>query len=444
MVAKSLFISLSPKLRKQLDLPAEKDEFSFYEALGISRNFSLEDLSRALNRSKELLERLKYNPKYRDEAAAILEHLHAAAEVLRNPAKRYEYDTALQVYFEAIKSRKLAKFRQIVELTTNAGGLSPVQKQSLFQFAAERDIKADDAHFIIDLLPTVAQTDAPPMATPPRLIAPVPLYQDTQAFTLILKKSSKRLNDLITLRCFRCDKPIPITHLACGCGALMRGKLVCLDCAALLPRDAEYCPTCGKEPQVMLELTPADISAIHRAIKSFTSRRKYCAAFEMCKDLLAVKPGDEDATAMHDDLAAKCREERQIREALKVQKDGLLAWQNHNPSRTYQLLITASEKINLSDEAAFALQKAAGQLEKRMRRITIILFIVGGLFALIGIASFFIWTMNEAIFAFSLGIVGLIMFVLCLLAGIIFLILSSRYRSGASRILSAREHRGGR
>lgn len=368
--SENLFIRLSSRIRKQLEIHEEKDKYSYYEALGLNRDFSPDDLTRSINRSRELLERLKFHTQYKDEALSALQTIYQAAEILNNPVKKIQYDTSLQTYYEKWGNKERDKFRYLVEITLQGEQPGPEQKKSLLSYAIQRKIEIESARSILDSFGSQDQDSPLLLASPPHLTAPIPRFMDTPAFQIILQKSEPLLTELSRLGCSGCGKENPITHLICSCGSLMRGKMICLGCAFLFSITDSQCPSCGKESRVMLELTEEDLLKIYKNIQIQIDRREIEVAMNTCRNLLEILPGEQKIRTILQDLQQKhqAQEVQHDRENLETQ--GIRAWEEKKAYKAYTLLNRASKSGSLPEKTLEILKQASLLIASRIMRLS--------------------------------------------------------------------------
>jgi hypothetical protein len=380
MNEEKLFIRLFPRIRKQLEILEEKDEYSYYETLGLNRDFSPDDLTRSINRSRELLERLKFHPQYKDESQAVLERLFQAVEILDNPATRMQYDAALQTFYQEGKDRQNDKFRHLVEITLQGERVGPAQKKALLSYAIQRKIEIESAQSILDSFASQDQDSALLVASPPRLSAPIPRFMETPAFQIILHKSQPFMEQLYNLRCSCCGKENPVTHLICSCGSLMRGKMICLGCSLLFSIKDSQCPNCGKESQVMLEPSEGDLLKIHNNIQAQTDRQENDIAMNACRDILEILPGDHKIRTTIQDLQQKHQAQEVRQEKKNIEDLGIQAFEENKIYKAYKLLNRTSQSDSLSEKARDILKKSSLILASKINRISFFLLLISFIF----------------------------------------------------------------
>lgn len=318
MSNEKLFIHLTPKIAKQLEMAAEKDEWDYYEILNLSHNSKSEDISRSLNRALDLLSRLKYNPQFKDDAASVSQKLEAIAQILSDPSSCADYDARLNEHKARLLKSKIDSFRQLAEATAQYLSIGESEKILLQQFATHRGVPGNEAQSVVDSISISAPIKAM-IAPPPTFTASLPRHLETESFQLLLKKSLPVFESINTFRCGNCGLKTPVTLIACECGSLLRGKVFCAQCNALYSQVKDKCPFCGNESNIMIALSEADILIVRKWVQGLMNQGKYAAASMSCKDMLLVKPGDEsvqkyfheiekqtDNTRIETDASVKC------------------------------------------------------------------------------------------------------------------------------------------
>lgn len=293
MSNEKLFLYLPPKIAKQLDLSLDKDEWNFYEILNIPAASNNDEIGRALNRSLELLSRLKYNPHFKEDSASVSQKLGEVAKILCDPQARSEYDARLNQHLSRLLEKKIESFRQLIEATAKYGTISENEKMVLHQYAMIRGVPKNEAHSILDSLSISGDTTQSIIAPPPTLTATLPRYLEEEAFQLSLKKMLPVFDSINTFQCGNCGSKSPVTLIACECGSLLRGKVFCLQCNALYSPMKEKCPGCGNESNLIVSLSTEEVSLVRKRIESLMNHGEYVAAGVACKDLLLVKPAEE-------------------------------------------------------------------------------------------------------------------------------------------------------
>jgi len=438
METDTLFITLSPKIRKQLELTVERNDLTFYEALGLGPDFASEDLTRAFDRAQLLLCHLKYHPQYKEEAERIAQRLAFAVSVLQNPQKRTEYDIALRSYLDEMQKKTETDFFQLVQSTAEEGSLTAEQKKDLLPYAMRKHISPDRALSILDRIPTRDKPDASFIAEPPQLTAALPRDLETPAFQILLTKNTPLVEKLHTVRCSHCNNHVPITHLACSCGSLMRGKIICLECAFLFPHTVPQCPLCAKESNLMLELTNDDTAQVHALMESHVQEGPFWAGLETGKDLLAVRPGDKRIKNLLEVFKEKGEMEESRNEGCKFQNQAIEAWGMKRAFQAVQLFHKASEKISLSNQAMEALAHCTDHIVRKMRMQFIILLILGILFFLLCVTSIFQGSATDSGGIQTLGILTGILSGVSFVTGFRILVLIKQYQSKTDNILKDR------
>ena len=370
MNEESIFISLHPKIRKQLELQQDKDLLTYYEALNLTRDFTPDELEHFLNRALELLSHLRFHPQFRDEAASASQKIAHVAETLRNPVLRSQYDIKLRQYEEDILSRIMEHFRQLVDATAKGGGLTTSQKDVLLSYASTRDISQEDARRAIDSRQSIQEPAAFILASPPRLTAPLPRYLETEAFQILLKKSTPILEQLNTFRCGRCNATVPVTHLACPCGALMRGKLFCPDCGSLFSHTSPQCPICAKESNIMVELSEEDVPNVYKHIETLISREELLSALATCKDLLTIRPSDQHVKTLRENAECLNSKKNVQTYSTNLQKEALKAREKGQYHLAYRKFLLSSAYAPLPDSAIQNLKDIVITLKKKAQRLS--------------------------------------------------------------------------
>ena len=435
MKLENLFITISPKIRKQLELNLDKDSLTFYEALGLPHNCSSEEMTRSYNRSRELLSHLKYHPQYKEEAEAVFQLLTYAVSILENPPNRLEYDTALRNSFDEMQITIEEAFLLLIRMTAREGSLTPEQKKDLLPYATRKKIPSAKAQALMDQIPTLEKSDAPPIAEPPQLTAPLPRYLETPAFQILLVKNTPLMEKLQRLRCSHCNTQVPITYLACSCGSLLRGKMICLDCASVFPCTALHCSCCARESNLMLELTDEDTAKSHALMELYIHQGQLTKALETGKDLLSVRPGNEKVRNLLESLKEKVSKEETGTEYHDYQQQGLEAWKKNKTFQAIQLLHRASEEIDLSPEVRQALALATDLMMKRMTKILIPAFLLVVFLLSLSLTAF-LWGSNHNSRGIISLAVGLALFsVLLFFTGIGILLLARKYKRKTDNIL---------
>ncbi|MBN1900261.1 hypothetical protein JW926_02915 [Candidatus Sumerlaeota bacterium] len=366
----NLFLRLSPRLRKQLEILADKDDYSFYEALGLpNQDLTEDDLTRSINRARDLLERLKFHPQYKDESRIILDRLIQAVEILGNPETKLQYDKALLSWLQEGENRQKDRFRHLIEITSEGQPLGPEQKTTLLLYAQQMKIDGETARSILDSYPEQDRESLIPAASPPRLTAPIPRYMETPAFRIILQKSEPLLAGLSTLRCSNCHKENPMTHLVCSCGSLMRGKMICLGCALLFSIKNSQCPGCEKDSHLTLELKQEDIRNIHHYIQHQMDLQQYETALNACRDIMEIHPGDPKTKTIMRDLRKILEAEEPKQEGKNIEEEGIRAWEEKRTYKAYALLKGAAGSGYLSRNGIEILKQASLSISKRILRL---------------------------------------------------------------------------
>jgi hypothetical protein len=370
MNEESIFISLHPKIRKQLELQQDKDLLTYYEALNLTRDFTPDELEHFLNRARELLSHLRFHPQFRDEAASASQKIVHVAETLRNPGSRSQYDTQLRKYEEDILSQIMEHFRHLVDATAKGGGLTTSQKDVLLSYASTRDISQEDARHVIDSCQSILEPAAFILASPPRLTAPLPRYLETEAFQILLKKSTPILEQLNTFRCGLCNATVPVTHLACPCGALMRGKLFCPDCGSLFSHTSPQCPFCAKESNIMVELSEEDVPNVYKHIETLISREEFLSALATCKDLLMIRPSDQHVRTLREKTEGIISQKNVQTYSANLLQEALKAREKGQYYLAYRKFLQASAYAPLPDSAIRNLKDIVITLGKKAQRLS--------------------------------------------------------------------------
>jgi len=438
METDTLFIALSPKIKKQLELTVEKKELTFYEALGLGHDFSTEDLARAFNRAQVLLCHLKYHPQYKEEAESVAHCLALAVSILQYPQKRTEYDLALRSYLDEAQKKTEADFFQLIRTTAEEGSLTAEQKKDLLPYAIRENISPVTALALLDQIPTRDKSRGSFIAEPPQLTASLPRYLETPAFQILLAKNTPLVEKLHILRCSHCNNHVPITHLACSCGSLMRGKIICLECAFLFPHTALQCPLCARESNLMLELTNDDARKVHALMEHHVQEGPFSPALETGRDLLAVRPGDERVGNLLEVFKEKAEMEESRNEGCKLQNQALEAWGMKRAFQALQLFHQASEKIALSNQAMEALARSTDYVMKKMRMQFLVLLILGILFFFLCVTAILYGSGQDPGGIQTLGVLIGILSGVFFLLGFRILLLTKKYQSKTDNILKDR------
>ena len=426
MNRESLFISLSAKIRKHLELTDDQEKFTYYEALNIKETFSIEELFRALGRAKELLERLKYHPTYKNEAEDVSNQFLMAAEVLKNPKTRKEYDQNLAIHQEQMKKKKSGHFAKIVSITAGSRGLTEDQRKDLYAYAPFWNIDSDEASFLIDDQPDSEESTSQPLASPPSLTAPSPKYWETVGFQRLLKQNAPLLRKITELRCSGCGKRTPVSFLHCSCGALMRGKIICMECGALLPHTSSECPECGRESNLMLALSEKDIQKVYKAIDGYIDQKKYESAQQMGKDLLAIRPGDQTAHVLLSSIKKHIPHARAKKDKHHLEQEALNAWNHNKTFEACKKLVRASQIASLSEEGMRILEQASQIVIKTRKKISFFFLLLGIILLIMGVAGMGVGVFWESVNVILAGIAGVAVSLPLLIVGIIYYILSRR------------------
>jgi len=381
MNGESIFISLHPKIRKQLELQQDKDLLTYYEALNLTRDFSPDELEHSLNRALELLSHLRFHPQFRDNAASATQTITLAAETLRNPISRAKYDSQLKQYEEDAGNRIIEHFRQLIDATALGGGLTTSQKDVLVNYASIRNISQENARRIIDSRKSIQEDTVFTLASPPRLNAPLPRYLETEAFQILLKKSNPILEQLNAFLCGRCKATVPVTHLACPCGALMRGKLFCPDCGSLFSHTSPQCPFCAKESNVLVELSEEDVPNVYKHIETLISREEFLPALATCKDLHTIRPSDKHVKTLREKTEGMTSKKNVQTYSDSLQQEALKAREKGQRHLAYQKFLQASSYAPLPNSAIQNLGDIVITLEKKAQRLSR-MFLISGIIML--------------------------------------------------------------
>jgi hypothetical protein len=406
MNGESIFISLHPKIRKQLELQQDKKLLTYYEALNLTRNFTPDELEHFLNRALELLSHLRFHPQFRDEAASASQKIAHVAETLRNPGLRSQYDIKLRQYEEDILSRIMEHFRQLVDATAKGGGLTTSQKDVLLSYASTRDISQENARHVIDSRQSIQEPAAFILASPPRLTAPLPRYLETEAFQILLKKSTPILEQLNTFRCGRCNATVPVTHLACPCGALMRGKLFCPDCGSLFSHISPQCPFCAKESNIMVELSEEDVPNVYKYIETLISREELPSALATCKDLLTIRPSDQHVKTLRENAEDLTSKKNVQTYSTDLQQEALKAREKGQYYLAYQKFLLSSSYAPLPDSAIQNLKDIVITLEKKAQRLSRAFLLSGIIMLLLAAIVMFLNLFNNVIYLYIILCAG--------------------------------------
>jgi tetratricopeptide (TPR) repeat protein len=363
-----LFISISDKIRKQLEITKNNNPFSYYEILGLNETSSLEDIEKHLSRSRELLDRLKYTPQFKDEAANAMKFLEKVEETLNIPEKRSGYDLKLKEYFKVISGKKTEKFQKIVALSLADGKLSASSKKSLLGYASYMNIPEKIANLIFGHYPETNEDYSRPIAKPPELSAFIPHYLETKAFQILLDNAIPLVKELKSFHCSGCNKTVSVTHLICNCGSILRGKMICIECAMLFSTKLTECPSCGKESKLFLKLDEEDISNIYKIIKKLCIKGESCKSLRACKDLLEIKPGEKEARNMLPDLEKKAKKETDRKKAQKQMEKGIDEFKNGNFKKALKILLETEKTYPLSDEAKKAIGHSALKISEKYKK----------------------------------------------------------------------------
>lgn len=424
MNGESIFISLHPKIRKQLELQQDKDLLTYYEALNLTRDFTPDELEHFLNRARELLSHLRFHPQFRDEAASASQKIAHVAETLRNPVLRSQYDIKLRQYEKDILSRIMEQFRQLVDATAKGGGLTTSQKNVLLSYASTRDISQEDARRVIDSRQSIQEPAAFILASPPHLTAPLPRYLETEAFQILLKKSTPILEQLNTFRCGRCNATLPVTHLACPCGALMRGKLFCPDCGSLFSHTSPQCPICAKESNIMVELSEEDVPNVYKYIETLISREELLSALATCKDLLTIRPSDQHVKTLRENAEDLTSKKNVQTYSANLQQEALKAREKGQYYLAYQKFLLASSYAPLPDSAIQNLKDIVITLEKKAQRLSKDSLLSGIIMLLLAFIVMLLNLFNNVIYLYIILCVG----IACLVGAGVLLFNKRKYR----------------
>ncbi len=434
MNIENIYIRMSEKIRKQLGLPEGRERFSYYEVLRLKPQFKTSDLEKALVYSREQLEHLKYHPQLRDEAATVMALISEAGRVLGDERLRVQYDALLLGDHDHVQSREEEDFRGFVLAAAEGGSLSINQKKRLILYSESRGLARDRAWDALDEIPNGEENREAPIAMPPRLMSPIPAYMDTPAFDLLLKQSNPILNRIVFVTCSNCRVKMPISRLVCRCGALLRGKLICLASSTVFPIMAGECPECGQESKLLLELTQDDMPLVYETLEHLEKTGRYGQALVLCDDLANASVGDKALRERRDAIKQKAEEERN-RGELEKGMDSIRAMASLGHWRDARAaLLDMHSRQGLSEEGMALLFEASKLCYRQsLRRGWMFPLIGAGIFLAGGLLFYFGTGEGVTVMILSgLGICGASL--LLILAGLVFLVRALLYRRTYERI----------
>jgi len=405
----NLFITIPPRIRKQLEISIDNDKLNYFEALGLSSEFTGENLSHSLNRSKLLLERLKYHPQYKEEAARVYKQLMSSSSILGNPQMRKEYEEALEQYRKLILEKKTERYKNLVKLSCTGDTLFEGEKNTLILYAQQRKIDIKTAEIFLSHYSTGKGAGDTPLAKPPHLTAPIPRYLETPAFQILVKKTEPILVEREFWICSNCEKQNVVTWLFCTCGSLMRGKMICPDCAVLFRATLSECPLCKKESLVMVELKQEDIPLVHSHIKSLSEKGKFEEAIRSCRDLLDIIPGDAFARKEITRLEQSYRRQTVQKGTEELERKGIVEALGGHFYEAYRILSSLKKNTELSEEAKEILEKSARIIVKKINRLLIVSAIISSIFLILFFLSFVIFH-NKKLESFTIWAFCLLVF----------------------------------
>lgn len=413
MNRETIFIEIPQKLRKQLELPEDRSKFTFYEVLGLPVSFDPDELHKSLLHRRLLLDRLKYNPTYKEMAAETLKSLELAAETLRKSDSRIEYDKILkEATEERIKSGR-EEYLDLIKPTLVENKLSKEQKKGLIEYAGTYGLSRDQGWSLLNKFSESERPAPVPIASPPELAAPLQAYEQSPAYRMLHEKNKPLLEEMKRLKCSYCGFENSKTHLFCRCGALLRGKMICMDCRIVFPGPAAECPVCEKESKFILPLPDKDIGPALEYIQKLMELEEYDKAGTALKDILKTRPEKQEFKEVKKKLDAILEEksrQKEIQRLIESAKEDI-GKSDYRQARKKLVEVYSSGTCSLDDryllDEVHERIKSTGRKKALTFLIPAIIFILGGVGAFIFSGEELIWA-KIGIVVIALGLLLLL------------------------------------